>query len=94
MKKYLISVDLDGTIIPNVYDISPFTIKVFNKVRELGHKIVITTGRPFRSSYFVYEAMNLDTPIINYNGQLITNPSDKTYNVKTTKLKREDIIEL
>ena len=54
MENYLISVDLDGTIIPKLYDVSPYTIKVFNEVRKLGNKIIITTGRPFRSSFFVY----------------------------------------
>mgnify|MGYP003295163347 CR=1 FL=1 len=94
MEKYLIAVDLDGTLIPNLYDISEYTVKVFNKIRELGHKIVIVTGRPFRSSYFVYQLFHLDTPIINYNGQLITNPSDPNYAEKSWVMKREDVLKI
>ncbi len=94
MENYLISVDLDGTIIPKLYDVSPYTIKVFNEVRKLGNKIIITTGRPFRSSFFVYYKMHLETPLINYNGQLITNPRDKNYEPTSTKMKREDILKV
>ena len=94
MEKYLIVLDLDGTIISGLYNITDYTIKIFNKIRELGHKIVIVTGRPFRSSEFIYRKLNLDTPIANYNGQLITNPSSNEYIVKTCFMKKESILEI
>lgn len=94
MDKYLIAVDLDGTLLPSLYSLSSYSVKVFNKLREEGHKIVITTGRPFRSSYFVYRAFNLDTPLINYNGGLISNPSDSSFEVKCDLLNRQDLIDI
>lgn len=75
MEKYMIAIDLDGTLLPDLYSLSEYSIKVFRRLNELGHKVIITTGRPLRSSFFVYDAFKLDTPIINYNGCLISNPS-------------------
>ncbi len=75
--KYLIALDLDGTLIEGLYNLKEYTIKVFKKIKELGNDLVIVTGRPFRSSYFVYKALGLNTPIINYNGSLISNPITK-----------------
>ena len=91
--KYLIAVDLDGTLIEGLYNLKEFTIKVFKKVKELGHDIVIVTGRPFRSSYFVYKALGLDTPIINYNGSLITNPLTKEI-YYSDELDRDEVLKL
>ena len=65
MKKYLIALDLDGTLLPDLYSLTDYSKKIFNKLNELGHDIVITTGRPLRSSKFVYDAFNLKTPLIN-----------------------------
>ena len=93
MEKYLIAIDLDGTLIEGLYDLGEYSIKVFKRVKELGHKIVIVTGRPFRSSYFVYKAFDLDSPLVNYNGSLILDP--KTNKVLfSDEMKREDIIKL
>ena len=55
MEKYLITIDLDGTL---MYDLSSYDEETFAYLRHLkslGHKIVIATGRPLRSSYFVYQ---------------------------------------
>lgn len=94
MEKYIIALDLDGTTIPNLYDISDYTIEVFKKLASLGHKVIITTGRPFRSSSFVYERMNLDTPIINYNGQYIHNPKDKNYVDFEDIFNRDEVLDI
>jgi len=94
MEKYLISIDLDGTIINGLYDLKDYTIKVFNELERLGHKIIIITGRPFRSSYFVYYKFHLNTPILNYNGQYITNPSDYTYKKYSNPMNRIEILDI
>ena len=94
MKKYLIAVDLDGTLLPDLYSLSPYSVKVFNTLREMGHKIVITTGRPYRSSHFVYDAFNLDTPLINYNGCLVTNPSKNNEIISSDVMDKEVILDI
>ncbi len=93
MDKYLIALDLDGTTISGLYNISEYAVNVLRKLKEKGHKIVICTGRPFRSSYFVHYKAKLDTPIINYNGQMITDPrTDIRY--RNDRVKRETILDI
>ncbi len=94
MEKYLIAVDLDGTIMPNLYGLSDFNIEAFKKIAKNGHSIIITTGRPFRSSFFVYKKFELLTPLINYNGQLIHNPRDYRYEVISKKIPKEEILDI
>lgn len=79
MNKYLIALDLDGTILYDFDSLSETLCDFMKEVQKLGHKIVIATGRPFRSSRFVYDRFELDTPIINYNGGLITHPKNPDF---------------
>jgi len=79
MKKYLIALDLDGTILYDFDSLSESLCDFMKEVQKAGHKIVIATGRPYRSSKFVYDRFDLNTPIINYNGGLITHPKDSSF---------------
>lgn len=95
MEKYLIALDLDGTILHDFDSLSETLCDFMKKIQEMGHKIVIATGRPYRSSAFVYDRFNLDTPIINYNGGLITHPKDINFpvvNYSVDKEKVKDIV--
>lgn len=94
MKKYLIALDLDGTILYDFDSLSETLCDFMHKIQDLGHKIVIATGRPFRSSKFVYERFGLDTPIINYNGGLITHPKDKNFKCVNYTVDKEYIIDI
>ncbi|XFA98199.1 HAD family hydrolase [Candidatus Izemoplasma sp. B36] len=94
MEKYLIALDLDGTILYDFDSLSETLCEFMHKLQDLGHKIVIATGRPFRSSKFIYERFGLDTPIINYNGGLITHPNDKNFKCVNYTVDKEDIIDI
>ncbi|MBN2540943.1 MAG: HAD family hydrolase [Bacilli bacterium] len=94
MKKYLIALDLDGTILYDFDSLSETLCEFMKKLQEFGHKIVIATGRPFRSSKFVYERFGLDTPIINYNGGLITHPNHKEFPVVNYTVNKDAIIDI
>ena len=94
MEKYLIALDLDGTILYDFDSLSETLCEFMHKLQDLGHKIVIATGRPFRSSKFIYERFKLDTPIINYNGGLITHPYDKDFKCVNYTVDKEDIIDI
>ena len=76
MEPYLICLDLDGTLLNDEKEISPYTLKVLEKLKEQGHYIMIATGRPFRASKPYYEQLGLDTPIVNFNGAFVHNPTD------------------
>lgn len=75
-KKHLIALDLDGTLLTDNKEISPRTKETIRKVREEGHIVVIATGRPHRSSIPYYHTLELDTPMVNFNGALIHHPRD------------------
>ncbi|QED47202.1 Cof-type HAD-IIB family hydrolase [Cytobacillus dafuensis] len=85
-EKHLIALDLDGTLLRDDKTISIKTKKVIQKARDEGHIVMIATGRPFRSSEMYYKEMNLDTPIVNFNGAFIHHPKDKNWGVYHTPL--------
>ncbi|MDR1697522.1 MAG: Cof-type HAD-IIB family hydrolase [Erysipelotrichaceae bacterium] len=79
MTKYLFALDLDGTILDRHKNISRFTKKYFRKLQEKGHIVVIATGRPYRAAKRYYEELNLETPLICYNGAFVYAPKDATF---------------
>jgi len=79
MDKFLIMIDLDGTMLKNDKSIPLKTIDVIKSISNLGHKIVISTGRPFYKSQYFYHTLALDTFIVNRNGGLIYSPQDRDY---------------
>jgi Cof subfamily protein (haloacid dehalogenase superfamily) len=90
----LIAVDLDGTLLTDKKTISPRTKKALKKAIEQGHKVVISTGRPFRSSQSYYHELNLDTPIVNFNGALVHHPHDPDWGVFHTPLDKDIAIKV
>ncbi len=94
MKKYLIALDLDGTILYDFDSLSETLCEFMKKLQDMGHSIVIATGRPYRSSKFVYDRFNLNTPIINYNGGLITNPKDDRFQEVNYTIDKSIIIDI
>lgn len=74
--KYLIALDLDGTLLKSDKTISEKTKTVLNKIQNDGHMVMISTGRPYRASEMYYKELNLQTPIVNFNGAFIHHPLD------------------
>lgn len=91
--KYLIAVDLDDTLIT---DFDNYDKKSFEILKRLSkdNLIVIATGRPLRSSLFYYNLLELNTPIINYNGALVHNPKDKNFEKSAISVDRNWIIKI
>ena len=71
MKKYLIALDMDGTLLNNNNQISNLTKEYLIKLASQGHKIIISSGRPIRGIISYYKELKLNTPIICYNGAYI-----------------------
>ncbi|MDD3123243.1 MAG: Cof-type HAD-IIB family hydrolase [Candidatus Izemoplasmatales bacterium] len=94
MEKYLIALDLDGTLLYDFDSLSNDLAEFMKSLQKKGHKIVIATGRPYRSSRFVYDAFNLDTPIINYNGGLITHPGNPNFSEVNYTVQKDAIIDI
>jgi 5-amino-6-(5-phospho-D-ribitylamino)uracil phosphatase len=76
---YLIALDLDGTLLTDDKNISKKTVKTLNKLHQQGHFVMISTGRPFRSSKRYYHELKLTTPIVNFNGAFVHHPLEKDW---------------
>ncbi|MFC0524800.1 Cof-type HAD-IIB family hydrolase [Pontibacillus salicampi] len=76
MEKHLIALDLDGTLLTDSKVISERNLNTIRKAREEGHIVCIATGRPHRASVNYYHEMELDTPMVNFNGALIHHPKN------------------
>ncbi|MEQ6388240.1 Cof-type HAD-IIB family hydrolase [Bacillaceae bacterium S4-13-58] len=79
MKRHLITLDLDGTLLTDEKVISPLTKKVVLEAIQEGHIVSIATGRPHRASINYYHELGLDTPMVNFNGALIHHPTDRRW---------------
>lgn len=86
MKQHLICLDLDGTLLNDAKEITPYTFKVLKTLQAKGHAIMISTGRPFRASQRYYHELEMDTPIVNFNGAYVHHPKDPQFPVQHARL--------
>jgi len=92
--KYLIFLDLDGTVLYDWQTINEKTVETIDKVTSLGHIVCISTGRPYRSSKVFYDKLKLKTPIINYNGALIHHPYNDHFDEITREINLNYILKV
>ncbi|MCR5265318.1 MAG: Cof-type HAD-IIB family hydrolase [Cyanobacteria bacterium RUI128] len=64
----LVATDIDGTILPYNGDFTDGVKNCINKLMANGVKVVIVTGRMFEGAKKIAQRLNLDTPIVSYNG--------------------------
>lgn len=67
----LISLDLDMTLLDPRLGISPRNLSAVRRCRDLGVKAVISSGRMHASTLAFQRLLDLDTPVISYNGAFI-----------------------
>lgn len=77
MKKNLIITDLDGTLLNNRNDISPENQKWIKKFKSSGGLLTFATGRMEKTALPYAELLDVDIPIISYNGARIYCPTTK-----------------
>lgn len=77
MDKKIIALDLDGTLLNQESQLTDYTIQTIKKVRQAGHTVLIATGRPYRMAVKYYQQLELDTPMINFNGSLTHIPNQR-----------------
>lgn len=96
-ERYLIAIDLDGTLLQDNRQISNYSKVVIQKLIEQGHHVVIATGRSNRMSILYYNELGLTTPLINSNGAVIHHPRDRnwgSYHHPLDMKTAQDIIEI
>lgn len=94
MKDYLIALDLDGTLLYDWSTIHEKTVAYLKSLKAMGHKLVIATGRPYRSSIGFYDSLELNTPLINYNGALVTWKNNPAFTPVNITLNKDDVIDI
>lgn len=78
-KRCLICTDLDGTLLNRDCYIRSYSREVINALNKQGHIVCLFTARALRGSYTYYRQLRLKTPIVNYNGSNIHNPSNPAF---------------
>ncbi|MDF2636026.1 MAG: Cof-like hydrolase [Pelosinus sp.] len=67
----LVAVDMDDTLLDGTLKVSPRTCEAIHKAHEQGVLVTIATGRMFSSAMPFAQELNMQTPIITYNGGMI-----------------------
>lgn len=93
-KRCLICSDLDGTLLNSKSMIPDYTRNVIQTLSKKGHIFCIITARPKRSSFYFYRLLDLKTPLCNYNGACINNPTDPLFDPIHLCINKDIIIKL
>ena len=67
----LFATDLDGTLLPSGVEVSARNIRAVREMVAAGVIFTLATGRMYRATVAIARALNVDVPIITYNGALI-----------------------
>lgn len=94
MNRYLIALDLDGTLLNDKKKISFLTKRLLKKIQKRGHIVVLASGRPTRALKRYYDELGLISPIICYNGAHVYDPNDKTFPEIALEFPRDIIIDI
>lgn len=93
MKK-LIAIDLDGTTLNKQSLITKKTEETLKQAVTEGHYVCIATGRPYRISQQFYRQLELNTPIVNFNGALVHIPGTQWSKEKESTIHRDIVFEI
>ena len=78
-----LALDLDGTLLGNNANLTERSIKAIKKCREMGIRIIISTGRVIEAAEHFPKALNAEGPMIFLNGSIIADMDGEGI-IKTT----------
>lgn len=73
----MLAIDLDGTLLQDDLKISSQDRRAIERARKKGVKVVIATGRMYSTTVKYARTLELDTPLICFNGAYITDIENK-----------------
>lgn len=88
--EYIIAIDLDNTLLDNQGLVSKENYEIIQKVKALGHHIVLATGRTCAGAIDIYNQLKLVTPLVTYNGAKVCFPNSERKDL-TSFINKEDI---
>lgn len=77
--KFLIAIDLDGTLLNKKKKISFANKRYIRKLQKEGHIVVLASGRPSRALLHYQRILGLKSPVICYNGAYCFHPFDDNF---------------
>ena len=93
--KYIIAVDLDGTLLSDDKTISKLNRETLKKLEDDGHYVVLCSGRAFRSISKFQDDIGLKrSPMICYNGHRAINRFDPTFCELKYQIPKDDAIKI
>src|SRR6185295_18126065 len=72
----VLALDLDGTLLTDDLRITGRTHAAIRRARERGVAVVLASARPPRSMRRYHRELELDTPLVAYNGALVWDAGD------------------
>jgi Cof subfamily protein (haloacid dehalogenase superfamily) len=66
-----LAVDLDGTLIDRTLEITPRNLAALQRAIAAGYRVILATGRMYRSTLKYAEAIGTDEPLICYQGAVV-----------------------
>ena len=73
----LIAIDLDGTLLTDDLKVSPGTVKAIQQAVEAGTIVTIATGRMFASAKRFAKQLEINVPLITYQGAIIMDVNER-----------------
>lgn len=70
----MLATDLDGTLFGHDMVISPRNRRALERLNERGCHVVLATGRMFRATLPIAQALAVSTPLVTYQGALVRHP--------------------
>jgi Cof subfamily protein (haloacid dehalogenase superfamily) len=70
----LLALDVDGTLVDDSLDITPANLDALKRAMAAGVKVVLATGRMFRSAMRYVDEIATPSPVICYQGAVIRQP--------------------
>lgn len=72
----LLAIDLDDTLLNDNLEITPATREALRQAADRGVTVTIATGRMYASAVNIARSLELNVPIITYQGALVKNSRD------------------
>jgi len=90
----LVAIDLDGTLLTDQKTVLTETAAYLYKLQNLGVKVVLASGRPYRAIKPYYDQIRLNSLVISGNGALLIDPQDNEKIIKKESYNNKTILDI
>lgn len=92
-RKFLIAFDMDGTLLRRDNTVGEKSREIIKKLVSMGHYVTVASGRPVRIITDFYKKLGLNGPVISYNGAMVSDPSDPSFETVTKTFSKNTIVD-